>query len=90
MTLLRGRLDVSLEFGLLGFEFVFLAVEFAHGLFEGALVFAEFFLGGETFAEGPLYYLGAWVRVSEGGRELRWVGWDGIGLDWTGIAMEMG
>lgn len=69
---------------------MFLAVEFAHGLFEGALVFAEFFLRGQAFAEGPFYYLCAWVRVSEGGRELRWVGWNGFGQDWTGIAVEMG
>ena len=65
LSILGALLDVLDELPFLVFEFDALAVEFALGLFEGALVFAEAFLGGHTFAEGPFDDLGiesAWGR----------------------------
>jgi len=46
-------LDVGYEFLFLVLKLGALAIEFALGLFEGALVFAEAFGGGHAFAEGP-------------------------------------
>jgi len=58
LPVLGALLDVRDEFLLLVFELGAFAVEFSLGFLEGALVFAEAFLGGHPFAEGPFDDLG--------------------------------
>jgi len=70
LPILGRLLDVGHQLLLLVLELDALAVELALGFLEGALVFAEAFLGGHAFAEGPFYYLGdvsvwkgVWMRA---------------------------
>jgi len=53
-----GFLDIADEFLFLLLEFCAFAVEFSLGFFEGALVLAETFGGGEAFAECPAKWRG--------------------------------
>lgn len=57
LAVLGALLDVQDQFLFLVFELHPFAVEFALGLFEGALVFSEPLLGGHAFPEGPFYDL---------------------------------
>ena len=53
LSILRALLNVLHELLLLVFELDPFAIEFSLGFFQGALMFAEAFLRGHAFAEGP-------------------------------------